>query len=73
MIANFTESLPLSLSRFLLQSEKERCLAEIKELKQRNQCLQNQLQPLTKQREYQEKEIQRLNKVSHGVSLCPSD
>ncbi|XP_078062901.1 TNFAIP3-interacting protein 1, partial [Mustelus asterias] len=45
------------------ETEKERCLVEIKELRQRNQCLQNQLQPLTKQREYQEKEIQRLNKA----------
>ncbi|XP_038649486.1 TNFAIP3-interacting protein 1 [Scyliorhinus canicula] len=45
------------------ESEKERCSAEIKELKQRNQCLQNQLLPLTKQREYQDREIQRLNKA----------
>ncbi|GCB81639.1 hypothetical protein scyTo_0022209, partial [Scyliorhinus torazame] len=45
------------------ESEKEKCLAEIKELKQRNQCLQNQLLPLTKQREYQDREIQRLNKA----------
>ncbi|XP_072446397.1 TNFAIP3-interacting protein 1 isoform X1 [Chiloscyllium punctatum] len=55
------------------ESEKERCLGEIKELKQRNQCLQNQLQPLTKQREYQEKEIQRLNKaLGEALAAQPS-
>ncbi|XP_048459496.1 TNFAIP3-interacting protein 1 isoform X1 [Rhincodon typus] len=55
------------------ESEKERCLAEIKELKQRNQCLQNQLLPLTKQREYQEKEIQRLNKaLGEALAVQPS-
>ncbi|XP_043560148.1 TNFAIP3-interacting protein 1 [Chiloscyllium plagiosum] len=55
------------------ESEKERCLAEMKELKQRNQCLQNQLLPLTKQREYQEKEIQRLNKaLGEALAAQPS-
>ncbi|XP_078407382.1 TNFAIP3-interacting protein 1 [Cetorhinus maximus] len=54
-------------------SEKERCLTEIKELKQRNQCLQNQVLPLTKQREYQEKEIQRLNKaLEEALTVQPS-
>ncbi|XP_041049213.1 TNFAIP3-interacting protein 1 isoform X2 [Carcharodon carcharias] len=55
------------------ESEKERCLTEIKELKQRNQCLQNQILPLTKQREYQEKEIQRLNKaLEEALTVQPS-
>lgn len=45
------------------QAEKERLSAEAKELKQRTRFLQEQLAPVTKQREYQEKEIQRLNKV----------
>ncbi|XP_067833769.1 TNFAIP3-interacting protein 1-like, partial [Heptranchias perlo] len=55
------------------ESEKERFLTEIKELKQTNQCLQEQLLPLTKQREYQDKEIQRLNKaLEEALTLQPS-
>lgn len=49
------------------ETEKEKFLAEIKTLKQENQCLRDQLMPLTKQREYQEKEIQRLNKALEEV------
>lgn len=55
------------------ETEKERFLSEIKELKQKNQCLQDQLLPLAKQREYQEKEIQRLNKaLEEALVLQPS-
>ncbi|XP_062909105.1 TNFAIP3-interacting protein 1 isoform X2 [Mobula hypostoma] len=49
------------------ETEKEKYLAEIKTLKQENQCLREQLIPLTKQRECQEKEIQRLNKALEEV------
>lgn len=46
-----------------LQTNKEQLTAEAKELRQKVKYLQEQLSPLTRQREYQEKEIQRLNKV----------
>lgn len=46
-----------------LQTDKEQLTAEAKELRQKVRYLQDQLSPLTRQREYQEKEIQRLNKV----------
>lgn len=46
-----------------LQTDKEQLTAEAKELRQKVKHLQDQLSPLTRQREYQEKEIQRLNKV----------
>lgn len=46
-----------------LQTDKEQLTAEAKELRQKVKYLQDQLSPLTRQREYQEKEIQRLNKV----------
>ncbi|KAK3558615.1 hypothetical protein QTP86_022045, partial [Hemibagrus guttatus] len=49
-----------------VQGEKECLTTETCELKQKVRYLQDQLVPLTKQREYQEKEIQRLNRV--GVS-----
>ncbi len=45
------------------EAEKERLTAEGKDLRQRAKYLQDQLTPLTRQREYQEKEIQRLNKA----------
>lgn len=52
------------------ETEKERFLTEIKGLKQENQCLRDQMLPLTKQRECQEKEIQRLNKaLEEALSL----
>lgn len=53
-------SLPILCS---LQTDKEQLTAEAKELRQKVKYLQDQLSPLTRQREYQEKEIQRLNKV----------
>lgn len=46
-----------------LQTDREHLTAEAKELRQKVKYLQDQLSPLTRQREYQEKEIQRLNKV----------
>lgn len=48
----------------MLQGEKECLNSETTELKQKIRYLQDQLLPLSKQREYQEKEIQRLNRVS---------
>ena len=48
---------------WILQAEKERLAMEVRDLQQRMRFLQEQLAPVTRQREYQEKEIQRLNKV----------
>ncbi|XP_062976944.1 TNFAIP3-interacting protein 1 isoform X3 [Elgaria multicarinata webbii] len=45
------------------EAEKERLIREMKDLKQRVKFLQDQLAPVTRQREYQEKEILRLNKA----------
>lgn len=47
----------------MFQGEKECLNSETTELKQKIRYLQDQLLPLSKQREYQEKEIQRLNRV----------
>lgn len=44
---------------------------ELRDLQQRMRFLQEQLAPVTRQREYQEKEIQRLNKVGAPL-LLPS-
>ncbi|XP_019390786.1 PREDICTED: TNFAIP3-interacting protein 1 [Crocodylus porosus] len=61
---DFDRKLLLAKSRIEVEeAEKERLSAEVKELKQRTRFLQEQLAPVTKQREYQEKEIQRLNKA----------
>uniref|UniRef100_W5LN31 TNFAIP3-interacting protein 1 n=1 Tax=Astyanax mexicanus TaxID=7994 RepID=W5LN31_ASTMX len=46
-----------------VQGEKECLTSESCELKQKVRYLQDQLVPLTKQREYQDKEIQRLNRA----------
>nr|XP_061793414.1 TNFAIP3-interacting protein 1 [Nerophis lumbriciformis] len=46
-----------------VQGEKECLNTEATELKQKVRYLQDQLLPLSKQREYQEKEIQRLNRA----------
>lgn len=51
-----------------MQGEKECLNSETTELKQKIRYLQDQLLPLSKQREYQEKEIQRLNRVSAGLT-----
>lgn len=52
-----------------LQTDKEQLTAEAKELRQKVKYLQDQLSPLTRQREYQEKEIQRLNKVGASAMV----
>lgn len=49
------------------QAEKDRLAMEVRDLQQRMRFLQEQLAPVTRQREYQEKEIQRLNKVRDGA------
>lgn len=54
---------PCSPALCPLQTDREHLTAEAKELRQKVKYLQDQLSPLTRQREYQEKEIQRLNKV----------
>lgn len=54
---------PYSPAPCPLQTDREHLTAEAKELRQKVKYLQDQLSPLTRQREYQEKEIQRLNKV----------
>lgn len=53
-----------------LQTDKEQLTAEARELRQKVRYLQDQLSPLTRQRDYQEKEIQRLNKVG-PLALVP--
>ncbi|XP_015421111.1 PREDICTED: TNFAIP3-interacting protein 1 isoform X6 [Myotis davidii] len=45
------------------ETNKEQLSTEAKELRQKVRYLQDQLSPLTRQRDYQEKEIQRLNKA----------
>lgn len=50
-----------------LQTDKEQLTTETKELRQKVKHLQDQLSPLTRQREYQGREIQRLNKVGTWV------
>ncbi|NWY59906.1 TNIP1 protein, partial [Chionis minor] len=64
---DFDRKLLLAKSRIeteeVLQAEKERLAMEVRDLQQRMRFLQEQLAPVTRQREYQEKEIQRLNKA----------
>ncbi|XP_041079549.1 TNFAIP3-interacting protein 1 isoform X2 [Polyodon spathula] len=45
------------------EADKERLKTEVTELKQKAKFMQDQLVPLSKQREYQEKEIHRLNRA----------
>ncbi|KAJ8015063.1 hypothetical protein DPEC_G00022240 [Dallia pectoralis] len=55
-----------------VQGEKECLNSETTELKQKVRYLQDQLLPLSKQREYQEKEIQRLNRaLEEALNLQP--
>ncbi|XP_032066335.1 TNFAIP3-interacting protein 1 isoform X2 [Thamnophis elegans] len=49
------------------EAEKERLSGEVKELKHKVKFLQDQLAPVTRQREYQEKEILRLNKALEEI------
>ncbi|KFZ67932.1 TNFAIP3-interacting protein 1, partial [Podiceps cristatus] len=61
---DFDRKLLLAKSRIETEeAEKERLAAEMRDLQQRMRFLQEQLAPVTRQREYQEKEIQRLNKA----------
>lgn len=57
---------------WVLQAEKERLAMEVRDLQQRMRFLQEQLAPVTRQREYQEKEIQRLNKVGARAQPLPA-
>ncbi|XP_047440592.1 TNFAIP3-interacting protein 1 isoform X2 [Mugil cephalus] len=55
-----------------VQGEKECLNSETTELKQKVRYLQDQLLPLSKQKEYQEKEIQRLNRaLEEALNLHP--
>ncbi|XP_019329421.1 PREDICTED: TNFAIP3-interacting protein 1 isoform X5 [Aptenodytes forsteri] len=61
---DFDRKLLLAKSRIETEeAEKERLAMELRDLQQRMRFLQEQLAPVTRQREYQEKEIQRLNKA----------
>ncbi|NXA46384.1 TNIP1 protein, partial [Nothocercus julius] len=61
---DFDRKLLLAKSRIETEeAEKDRLATEVRDLQQRMRFLQEQLAPVTKQREYQEKEIQRLNKA----------
>ncbi|XP_019329420.1 PREDICTED: TNFAIP3-interacting protein 1 isoform X2 [Aptenodytes forsteri] len=61
---DFDRKLLLAKSRIETEEvKKERLAMELRDLQQRMRFLQEQLAPVTRQREYQEKEIQRLNKA----------
>ncbi|KAM6224226.1 TNFAIP3-interacting protein 1 [Rhynchocyon petersi] len=61
---DFDRKLLLAKSKIEMEeADKEKLTAEAKELRQKVKFLQDQLNPLTRQREYQEREIQRLNKA----------
>ncbi|XP_076993550.1 TNFAIP3-interacting protein 1 isoform X2 [Tamandua tetradactyla] len=61
---DFDRKLLLAKSKIEMEeADKEHLTTEAKELRQKVKYLQDQLSPLTRQREYQEKEIQRLNKA----------
>ncbi|XP_037657130.1 TNFAIP3-interacting protein 1 isoform X1 [Choloepus didactylus] len=61
---DFDRKLLLAKSKIEMEeANKEHLTTEAKELRQKVKYLQDQLSPLTRQREYQEKEIQRLNKA----------
>ncbi|NXI23725.1 TNIP1 protein, partial [Sterrhoptilus dennistouni] len=61
---DFDRKLVLAKSRIETEeAKKERLAMEVRDLQQRMRFLQEQLAPVTRQREYQEKEIQRLNKA----------
>ncbi|KAM5298262.1 TNFAIP3-interacting protein 1 [Ctenodactylus gundi] len=61
---DFDRKLLLAKSKIEMEeTDKEQLTAEAKELRQKVKHLQDQLSPLTRQHEYQEKEIQRLNKA----------
>ncbi|NXU51499.1 TNIP1 protein, partial [Turnix velox] len=61
---DFDRKLLLAKSRIETEEAKNKRLSlEVRDLQQRMRFLQEQLAPVTRQREYQEKEIQRLNKA----------
>ncbi|OBS78985.1 hypothetical protein A6R68_18630 [Neotoma lepida] len=63
---DFDQKLLLAKSKIEMEEAstgKEQLTVEAKELRQKVKYLQDQLSPLTRHREYQEKEIQRLNKA----------
>lgn len=61
---DFDRKLLLAKSKIEMEeTDKEQLTTEAKELRQKVKYLQDQLSPLMRQREYQEKEIQRLNKA----------
>ncbi|XP_062357958.1 TNFAIP3-interacting protein 1-like [Cinclus cinclus] len=61
---DFDRKLLLAKSRIETEeAKKERLAMEVRDLQQRMRFLQEQLAPVTRQWEYQEKEIQRLNKA----------
>ncbi|XP_057586782.1 TNFAIP3-interacting protein 1 isoform X4 [Hippopotamus amphibius kiboko] len=61
---DFDRKLLLAKSKIEMEeTDKEQLTAEARDLRQKVKYLQDQLSPLTRQREYQEKEIQRLNKA----------
>ncbi|XP_038596684.1 TNFAIP3-interacting protein 1 isoform X2 [Tachyglossus aculeatus] len=61
---DFDRKLLLAKSKIdMEEADKERLSTEVKDLRQKTKYLQEQLAPITWQREYQEKEIQRLNKA----------
>ncbi|XP_053423394.1 TNFAIP3-interacting protein 1 isoform X2 [Nycticebus coucang] len=65
---DFDRKLLLAKSKIEMEeTDKEQLTAEAKELRQKVKYLQDQLSPLTRQHEYQEKEIQRLNKALEEV------
>ncbi|XP_049730055.1 TNFAIP3-interacting protein 1 isoform X3 [Elephas maximus indicus] len=65
---DFDRKLLLAKSKIEMEeADKEKLTTEAKELRQKVKYLQDQLSPLTRQREYQEKEIQRLNKALEEV------
>ncbi|NXS48761.1 TNIP1 protein, partial [Balaeniceps rex] len=71
---DFDRKLLLAKSRIETEeAEKERLAMEVRDLQQRMRFLQEQLAPVTRQREYQEKEIQRLNKaLEEALNVQPS-
>ncbi|XP_021563852.1 TNFAIP3-interacting protein 1 isoform X2 [Carlito syrichta] len=71
---DFDRKLLLAKSKIEMEeTDKEQLTAEAKELRQKVKHLQDQLSPLARQREYQEKEIQRLNKaLEEALSLQAS-
>ncbi|XP_037354648.1 TNFAIP3-interacting protein 1 isoform X2 [Talpa occidentalis] len=61
---DFDRKLLLAKSKIEMEeTDKEQLTVEAKELRQKIRYLQDQLSPLARQREYQDREIQRLNKA----------